>query len=593
MLFNTKIANKIPYAELGKAFYYGLRLDISTACYFSVIPLFGLILAHFTANNTISKLIKLYSIIVVILVCIVSLIDAQLYEYWGQKLNAYASSFAKFPKEMFSFSSGISYAKLIFFVFLIFFIVSTIFDNLVLQIKNVATKEVSKIKLFVFFIISAAILFLGIRGSIGMSPINQSFAYYSTTPFCNHAATNTIWNFIATLVDNSEDEKRNPYSTLPQEEADKIVNKILKQPAITQKISWTDKKQPDIVLIILEGWTADVIKKTGGESNVTPNMNNWATNSLLYTNFYANGNRTDKGLASILSAEPSLAKSSIINKLQKYNNLPALPKNLAKAGYHNKFVYGGESEFANMKAYWINSGFTNIIDIHQFDKAILPESWGVHDNVLFDKLLNEINNTPSPKFISALTLSSHEPYDVPHSSIFKEKTQADMYRNAVHFADEALGNFLASAAKSNWYDNTLIIILSDHGHYQPLNRNPYQPERFHIPCWITGGALNKNLQNKIVSKISDQTDLTPTILEQLGLSNKDYKWGKSMLDTLSKNGLATYTFNDGIGFITKEGFVVYDAESKKIILNEGKNKETLSIQAQAFLQTHYNDYLQR
>lgn len=590
VLFNGKLASAVPISELSQAFLYGLRLDLSAAGYLTAFPLIMLVLAHYMPAFWLSRITSTYNIIVLVGVCLISIIDAQLYEFWGQKLNAYASSFAKFPKEMASFSSGVAIGKLIFFGLLMYFLVSITYDNLVMKLRDGVGQKVNPFAEVGLFLVSAALLFLMIRGSVGMSPMNQSFAYYSDKPFCNHTAVNTTWNYLATLFDNTEDEKKNPYSFLPQHEADELVKEALTNEAPAQ-IAWSNYPRPDVLIIILEGWTADVVGAVGGETDVTPNLNAWANQSLVYTNFYANGNRTDKGLAAIISAQPSLAKSSIINKLQKFSNLPGLPKSLAAQGYHSKFVYGGEAEFANMKAYWVNSGYQNIVDIHQFNKAIMPESWGVQDDALYEKLLSEFGTTPSPKFVTALTLSSHEPYKVPHTSQFTGDDQSNLYRNSVHYADACLGQFLQQASTQPWYNNTLIVIMADHAHQEPLNRSQFEPARFHIPFIVTGGALQKSLHGLTISKLAQQTDFAGTLLHQLGLPSTDYKWGKNLLDTLPEHGLATYTYDDGIGYLTNEGFVVYDAQAKRVIA--GNQTPEFTNKARAYQQSHYQEYLQR
>lgn len=591
ILFNGKIASELPIKDLALSFVHGLRLDLSTSAYLTVIPVLLWLLAQFVPARWPDRILTTYNILVMIIVLSITLVDAQLYSYWGQKLNAYASSFARFPKEMLSFSSGVSWGKLLFFVLFSSFLVKITYDNVTLRFSEIGTTLKAWVTLLTF-ILFGAVLFLMIRGNIGMSPINQSFAYFSDKPFLNHAAVNTTWNFMASLTDETEEEKKNPYSFLKDQEAEQLVDSLFNQHTAHAPLKLTNLQKPDLLLIILEGWTADVVAFTGGENGVTPNLDRLAQNSLTYTQFYANGNRTDKGLAAILSAQPALAKSSIINKLQKFSNLPALPKSLSMQGYNSTFVYGGESEFANMKAYWINSGYNNIVDIHQFNKAILPENWGVHDNELYDKLLKVMNNTTSPRLVTALTLSSHEPYHVPHQSNFSGSTEGDKYRNSVHFSDECLGHFLSQAEKQPWYNNTLIFILSDHAHQEPLGRSAYEPARFHIPFVVTGGALNPALKGVAVSRPAQQTDLAPGILAQLGADHQEYRWGTNLFDTTSA-AFASYTYNDGIGFINDNGYVVYDHEARRTIMASGPDSIGLTKTARAYQQVFYNEYLQR
>lgn len=592
IVYNGKIASTLPYGTLGMSFLYGLRLDLSMAAYISVIPLLLSLLAQSNASKVVNKIMLWYTYLLLAVVTILSLVDAQLYAFWGQKIDAYASSFAKFPKDMLSFSGAASVGKLVFFLFLSFFAITIPFDSLVIKFDKLANMP-KKATIWLYFVVSGAVLFLFIRGNVGMSPINQSFVYYSEIPFCNHAAVNTTWNFMASVLDNSEVEKKNTYQFIPQAQAQQLVADLFSSTKTSTPIKITSQTNPNILFIILEGWTADVVGFTGGDSTVTPRLNYWSRQGLTYNNFYANGNRTDKGLAAILSAQPALSRSSIINKLQKFTNLPALPKSLATIGYNSSFVYGGEAEFANMKAYWINSGYTSITDINQFNQPKMPENWGVHDNELYAKLLTKMAEVKSPAFVTALTLSSHEPYNVPHTSQFTGTTQADLYKNSVNFADKCLGDFLTQASQQAWYNNTLIFILSDHAHQEPLNRSPFEPARFHIPFLVTGGALNQSLKGVTVAKICQQTDLAPSLLNTLGINNASYNWGKNMFDTTATTGFATYTFTDGIGLITPAGYVVFDQVSKKVLETNAPNNTPLVNQARAYQQEFYSQYLAR
>jgi len=592
ILFNRKMASSIPFTELALSFVHGLRLDLSTAAYLSCFPFLLWLIAQYVKVKWVDYVFTFYNFTMLVVVSLLTIIDAELYAFWGQKLNAYASSFAKFPKEMFSFSSGISWGKIIFFGLLITFIIKITYTNLPLKFKELGLPVKAWLAPIVFIVVGA-ITFLMIRGNVGMSPINQSFAYYSDKPFLNHCAVNTTWNFIASLADNTEDEKKNPYAFLPNTEAEQIVNELMGSSTSTQNsFQVSTQTNPDILLVILEGWSADVVGFTGGEAAVSPNLNALANEGLTFVNFYANGNRTDKGLASIISAQPALAKSSIINKLQKFSNLPALPKSLKALGFNSKFIYGGESEFANMKAYWINSGYNNIVDIHQFNKAILPENWGVHDDELYNKVLEEFPKSPSPKFVTALTLSSHEPYNVPHKSNYTGTSQADLYKNSVHFSDKCLGDFMAQAKQQPWYNNTLIIILPDHAHQEPLNRQPYEPARFHIPLLITGGALNPAIKGLQVHKVGQQTDLAPSILAMLGVKKHSFTWGVNLFDT-AQLGMASYTFDDGIGLVKANGYISFDQQSKRVIMSAGADSLKMIKQARAYQQVYYNEYLSR
>lgn len=593
LMFNGKTSSTFTLNEILYTFLHGLRLDISASAYLTLIPLALWFFATLSNDKWMDYILTFYNVVAIIIVVIICIIDAELYSFWGQKLNAYASSFAKFPTEMLSFSGGVSIGRLVFFIFLVSFLVKVLYDNLPVKLSYIEQQLRIGVTLIVFVLIGGVLVLL-LRGGIGMSPINQSFAYYSNKPYLNHAAVNTIWNFVASISEQSESEKVNPYQFIDNELAQQMVDSFI----VTQNnpqsptIKLFNQPKPDVLLIILEGWTADVVGFTGGEGDVTPHFNELANESFIYTNFYANGNRTDKGLASIISAQPALSTISIINKIEKFNQLPALPKSLKKLGYQSSFIYGGESEFANMKAYWLTSGYSRIIDIHQFNKAILPESWGVHDDELYTKVLEKMDNLPSPKFVTALTLSSHEPFNVPHKSNYTQNTQADLYKNAVHFSDECLHQFVTEAKKKAWYNNTLIIILPDHAHKEPLAREAYEPGRFHIPLMITGGALNPELKGQKTACYSAQTDLAKGLLQQFKLPGDEFKWSHNLFDT-TRNGYAMYTFTDGIGMVNSSGYVVFDQDAKKNIQAQTTDSINMQKISRAYEQVFYEEYLKR
>ena len=593
LMFNGNISSTYSLNEILSTFWHGLRLDVSSSAYLSILPLLLWLIARLTSNKWPDYFLTFYNIVLIIVVVAISIIDAELYSSWGQKLNAYASSFAKFPKEMLSFSGGVSIGRLVFFICLISFLVKIIYDNLPVKLSYIE----QQLKVWVTgitFLLMASVLFLLLRGGVGMSPINQSFAYFSNKPFLNHAAVNTLWNFIASISEQSESEKVNPYQFTDKALAQQLIDSLITEQNKPQapSIKLFNQSKPDVLLIILEGWTADVVGFTGGEEEVTPHFNELANESFVYTNFYANGNRTDKGLASIISAQPALSTISIINKIEKFNQLPALPNSLKKLGYQSAFVYGGESEFANMKAYWLTSGYSDITDIHQFDKAILPESWGVHDDELYAKVLEKMDELPSPKFVTALTLSSHEPFNVPHKSNYTQNTQADLYRNAVHFSDECLHQFITNAKKKPWYNNTLIIILPDHGHKEPKAREAYEPGRFHVPFMVTGGALNPALKGQQTACFSMQTDVARGLLQQFQLTADEFKWSHNLFDT-TRNGYVMYTFTDGIGMVNSSGYVVFDQDAKKNILAQTTDSVNMQKISRAYEQVFYEEYLKR
>ena len=244
--------------------------------------------------------------------------------------------------------------------------------------------------------------------------------------------------------------------------------------------------KPNIVVIVLESWTADIIKALGGEENVTPHFDELSKDGLLFTQMYGSGFRTEQGLISIFSGFPAQPNNSIITSPEKAERLPSLNTELSKQGYQSSFYYGGEVEFANMKSYLLNTNFKKIIDKNNFEKKQLNSKWGAHDEFVFKKQIDGLKAEKEPFFSVVLTLSTHEPFEVTMKTPFNGGEEQELFKKAAYYTDYCLFNYFNEAKKQPWYKKTLFILVADHGHRLPKNRNMDFPEGRRITAMITG-----------------------------------------------------------------------------------------------------------
>src|SRR5690606_20642672 len=212
--------------------------------------------------------------------------------------------------------------------------------------------------------------------------------------------------------------------------------------------------------------------------DVTPRFDTYVEEGLLFSNFYAAADRSDKGLVNILSGYPSQPTQSIMKLPVKASKLPVLSKSFEEAGYATSFYYGGELEFANIKAYLMNGGFSKVVGKESFKPEDWNSKWGAHDHVVLDKLLQDLNSSEKPFFSTIFTLSSHEPFEVPIEPHIEGDDEESKFLNSLYYTDQSIGNFIEAAKKEPWYDETLIIILADHGHRMPGNSRNYEKEKF-------------------------------------------------------------------------------------------------------------------
>lgn len=570
-------------------FIKGLRLDLSMTGYFILIPTILLIINLFVSNKKIlNKIVHTYTIVLFIIVLFLGAIDLNIYSEWGTKINSRAIEFLVLSPGEAIASSASSPLFSSFLIILVQFILGYYAYN------KFGRLNYSKEKLFIEILSIPLIAFAAVmmlRGGLQLAPINQSAVYFSNKSSINHAALNTEWNLMHSVIENHFSTE-NPYVFMDDKESESIIDSLYTNTTNTfEKILNTE--HPNIVFIILESYTSDIIEQFGGEKDVSPFINKYSKQGLSFTNIYASGDRTDKGMIAILSAFPTQAIRTIIQQPDKFEKLPAIPKTLKYRAYSTAFYYGGESEFANFKSYLISTQFDKIIDKNDFESHQMNSKWGAHDGFLFDKALEDMRTLKEPFMSTILTLSSHEPFEVPIPNKFNGDDLPSLFRKSANYTDLCFGEFMAKAENEKWFKNTLFVVVADHGHRLPKEyNNAYDYRKFRIPLFFYGDVINSKFNSKVVSKIGSQTDIASTILNQLNISDTAFKWSKNLLNENSKD-FAFYSFDNGIGWVDNQTIINVDNISRNIIYQSDSslvidNKKKV---AQAYMQKVFKTYM--
>jgi phosphoglycerol transferase MdoB-like AlkP superfamily enzyme len=315
-------------------------------------------------------------------------------------------------------------------------------------------------------------------------------------------------------------------------------------------------------------------------------MDKLSGNSMVFSNFFATGDRSDKGIVGIFSGFPAQPTTSIINYPSKTQSLPFLLKSFHETGYHTSFYYGGNINFANFRSYLTNSSLDRIVTSDDFPPAENIQKWGVPDEFLFRKILTDIDTIRGRFFISCFTLSSHDPYDFPGKFFFGNKNFDEKSKSGFYYTDHCIGEFIAQAKTKSWWDNTLIIIISDHGSRSPYQVPNHVRAKFQIPMiWAGGSILTRNE----ITKYCSQTDLPVTILRQFGLNSDGYKYSNDIFDP-STPSFAFYFFNHGFGFMSDSVSLIYDHNLHDFINREGMDTAFYEKASMAYLQMLSNDF---
>ena len=587
LAYNFDQATEIGFKNSFYTFIYGVQLDISFSAYLCVLPFLIFTFQKFLPTNTINKVINYYTITVLLLLSFLMIIDAGLYKPWGIRIDNTLLNYLNTPKLMLASVSTTQLISGILFwlLFSILFIklYKKTFKDLIPLFND---KNLLKIPVFIVVFGS---LIIPIRGGFQTIPVNQSNVYFSEMMFANHAAVNSSWNFFNSI--KRANDGTNPYKFFDNKIAEKISNNERNNLLESNYDSILNIDKPNIILIVWESLSAKIVGSLNGEKQVTPNLNKLSEEGILFTNFYSNGDRTDKGIPAVMSGYLPQPAVKIMRIPNKTRSLPMLSKEMQKIGYETSFYYGGNLSFGNMNTYLRNAGINNIVDGSSFDKKDWNSKWGAYDDVFMDRFAKDFKtNNKKPFFKIALTLSSHEPFEIKGDYKFGKDSEANLYRSSHYYTDKVIGDFVSFAKKQDWYKNTLIVIMSDHGHSYPTRDKPYfSTKKFHIPMLWIGGALNK--KEIKIENISSQVDFSYTLLDLLG-GNKDiFTFSKNIFNN-SANQYAHYIFNKGFGTHTKDGTYIYDYVSKKPIQKLGKTSHLDSL-GKALTQISYQDFLER
>ena len=571
-------------------FWNGIRMDFSMSGYLSVLPFLLVTISNFIKKSRLENWIFSYTFVAVFFITLIVVIDLQVFNTWGYRLDATPLYYLKSPKEAWASVSSSPLLQL----FISFIILLIIASYIVYRIITRNIDNWNYIDNLPFIPISAfclIALIIPIRGSLGIAPMNQSTVYFSSNNFANISAVNAPWNFMSSIVNGTYD-KVNPYTYLPKETLTDAIKKLYVNSNSTQNILRKDLKKPNVIFIIWESFTKKATEQKINGEEVTPNFNALKKEGIYFSNIYASGDRTDKGLPAILSGYPAQPTKSIITEPNKSAKLPVLSKDFGNNGYTTAFYYGGETDFANIKSYLFEADFQRIVSKQDFDPKDWNSKWGAQDGAVFTRFLSEHEKINQPFFSTLLTLSSHEPFEVPIQTKFVGEDEPSKFMNAMYYADQSLGNFISEAKKQSWWNNTLIVIVADHGHRIPETGKKI--DDFKIPMLWLGGALEK--AGIEVSNVGSQIDIASSVLRQAGLNAYAYNWSKNIFDNKVKPW-AFFSFNNGFGYVKQnsieEKYLIFDNIGQKIIQKKGTITNIEIDEGKALMQRMFQDYLDK
>jgi phosphoglycerol transferase MdoB-like AlkP superfamily enzyme len=462
---------------------------------------------------------------------------------------------------------------------LLFYIYYKIFDSPLGILKK-------NNKAFFVLLPLTLLLVIFVRGGIGIASLTTSSAYFSKIQFANHAAINPIWN-IGFSISESNDLQRK-YVYYSEAEVKKLLTPLRAGNGTT--INLLRNNRPNIILFITESLTAKALEATGGRPGIMPELNKLVKEGVLFDQVYAASDRTDKGIAAVLAGYPSLPGTSPLKYQKLTEKLAFIPQKLNAAGYKSEFYYGGTLMFANYKSFLVQAGYDKMVSDIDFAPADLKSKWGAFDHVVFNRCLAETPDNDTKFFKTILTLTSHEPFETPVAKVIEGDDDDSKYLNSLHYTDASIGNFIKEAKTRKWWDNTLIIIIADHGSSRPGNSDIFDKTKYHIPMIWLGGALN--VSDTIISSMASQTDLAATLLSQLQINPDDFKFSKNILTT-DYIPYSFFTFTGGFGFQKPDSLLIYSTITNTYAESAQKTGSLNQKQGKAYLQSLFMDFFSK
>lgn len=591
------------FTELPAVIWHGLPLDLSMAGYLSVIPGLLSIAVVWLKRDLVKPIMNIYFIIASLFITCSFVLNASLYPYWKYPLDS-TPLFYFFTSPADAIASVSIWQVILSIVILIVLTVGVWFT---LRMRGEKRQRYSRYsygyggfgsgkrnrfddfdrhrgRTSIILLLLTGLLFLPIRGGITVSTMNTGQAYYSQNAYLNHSAVNPLFSLFESIT--HQEDFASQYRFMKDKEADKIFATMTSTsdentyPLLNE--ATFKKGTPDILIVIMESFANDIMPSMGSYKDVAVCLDSIAQQSILFTRFYANSYRTDRGMVSILSGYPAQTTTSIMRYPRKTSQLPSIARNLVKyKNYKTTYYYGGDADYCNMRSYLVSQGYQHIISDANFPIEDKISKWGVPDHILAAKMMEDIKaqqNEKRPMLRILQTSSSHEPFEVPYHRL------KDKRLNAFAYTDSVMGAIVREYRKLPRWKNTLIVFVPDHVGGYKENLNDHDRSRYQIPLILAGGAISRPMK---VGIIGSQHDIAATLLGQLGVEHREFTFSKNMMSDATPK-FAFFAVNDAFGIVSEENSLIYDNRAKRIVYDKGEKGFNLK-RGQAYLQKLYDD----
>jgi phosphoglycerol transferase MdoB-like AlkP superfamily enzyme len=531
------------------SFLYGLRMDTMLALSLLLPIVFLLTLSPKFISKFINKLIVYYYLIILMLVVYVESATFPFFTQYDVRPNYLFVEYLEHIQEVSAMLIA-DYKLALFLTFVAMFLVA---KSYLKNIKSgfIPSFELSYTKRIALFLPLLLIFAIGIRSSFGHRPANISDALYSSNRVLNEVTKNSLYSVLYAIYSNKHEFNVKRYGPMPISDAIERVKRRLNIQNghsdyifnRTVKTNFPQQKSKNLVIFIQESVGAQFVESIGGEAGITPHFNKLSNEGILFTDAYSNGTRSIRGLAGLVAGNFSVPGKGVLKRNKSQQDFFTMASLLKSHDYETTFLYGGESRFDNMKSWFSGNGFDRIIEQSDFVNPEYVGSWGVSDEDLVIRSNQEFKQyyKNNQKFAAVMfSTSNHAPFDFPEEKIELVKgVKVKSVKNAIKYADHAIGRFIKLARQEEYYKDTIFVIAADHD-VRVYGDDLVPVNRFHIPALILGEGITPEKYEKIAT----QPDILATSLDLIGIDILSYPIQGHSIFSDKKQNIALMQFND-------------------------------------------------
>lgn len=503
-------------------FLQGLRIDVVALCYLFGVPALFTVLFH--TSSLWKKILRVWLTAGSVFILFMEMATPAFIETYDFRPNRLFIEYLIYPKEVFNMLMEGHLSAVIFS--LVFTIIAAI---IYWKVAGWAVKNLRMMswKLRpVMALVVIAVAFLGARSSLQHRGINPAMVAFSSDALVNSLVLNSGYSVLyAAQQFKDEDKSSEMYGKMDTDEMLRIVKESRgrpesdyisdKFPTLTKNVATYQGKPKNIVILLQESLGAQFIGTLGGKP-LSPNIDKLAKEGWLFENLYATGTRSVRGIEATTAGFTPTPARAVVKLNNAQSDFFTIADFLRKQGYDTSFIYGGEKHFDNMAGFFYGNGFKTIIDQQDYKNPKFTATWGVSDEDLFDKAnetFTQLHNEGKPFFSLVFSSSNHDPFEFPDGKIELYEQPKATRNNSAKYADYAVGHFFELAKKSNYWNDTIFLVIADHDS-RVAGASLMPIKHFHIPALILGAGIEPRRDSRLVSQI----DMPTTLLSLAGAS---------------------------------------------------------------------------